>query len=29
MKHGFCTDRLARIESFLQDKYIGPGKLPC
>ncbi|MFZ9406345.1 MAG: serine hydrolase domain-containing protein [Burkholderiaceae bacterium] len=29
MKHGFCTDRLARIESFLQDKYIGTGKLPC
>jgi len=29
MKHGFCTDRLARIETFLQDKYIGPGKLPC
>jgi CubicO group peptidase (beta-lactamase class C family) len=29
MKHGFCTDRLARIEQFLNDKYIAPGKLPC
>lgn len=28
MKHGFCTDRLARIESFLQEKYIATGKLP-
>jgi CubicO group peptidase (beta-lactamase class C family) len=28
MKHGFCTDRLARIDQFLNDKYIGPGKLP-
>lgn len=28
MKHGFCTERLARIESFLQEKYVATGKLP-
>jgi CubicO group peptidase (beta-lactamase class C family) len=26
---GFSADRLARIDRFLQDKYVGPGKLPC
>lgn len=26
---GFSPDRLARIDRFLQEKYVGPGKLPC
>jgi CubicO group peptidase (beta-lactamase class C family) len=27
--HGFSKERLARIDRFLQDKYVGPGRLPC
>jgi CubicO group peptidase (beta-lactamase class C family) len=26
--HGMNAERLARIEAFLQDRYVGPGKLP-
>lgn len=26
---GMCSQRLARIDRFLQDRYITPGKLPC
>ncbi|MDP1631858.1 MAG: serine hydrolase domain-containing protein [Caulobacter sp.] len=26
---GLSSDRLARIAPFLEDRYIGPGKLPC
>jgi CubicO group peptidase (beta-lactamase class C family) len=26
---GFSGERLKRIERFLQEKYIGPGRLPC
>lgn len=26
---GMCSQRLARIDRFLADKYITPGKLPC
>jgi len=26
---GFSAERLARIDRFLQEKYVGPGKLPC
>jgi CubicO group peptidase (beta-lactamase class C family) len=26
---GFSADRLARIDRFLQEKYVGPGRLPC
>lgn len=26
---GFCPQRLARIDRFLQERYIAPGKLPC
>lgn len=26
---GFSTERLQRIDRFLQDKYVGPGRLPC
>jgi len=26
---GFSADRLAKIDRFLQEKYVGPGKLPC
>ncbi len=26
---GMCSQRLARIEAFLQERYIAPGKLPC
>ena len=26
---GFSTERLARIDRFIQDKYVGPGRLPC
>jgi len=26
---GFAPDRLARIDRFLQDKYVGAGRLPC
>jgi len=27
--HGFSEERLQRIDRFLQDKYVGPGRLPC
>ena len=27
--HGFSKDRLQRIDRLLQDKYVGPGRLPC
>ncbi len=26
---GMCSQRLARLDRFLADKYIAPGKLPC
>ena len=26
---GFSAERLARIDHFLQDKYVGPGRMPC
>ncbi|WP_374573916.1 serine hydrolase domain-containing protein [Phenylobacterium sp.] len=26
---GFSPDRLQRIERFLQDRYVGPGRIPC
>ena len=26
---GLCSQRLARIDRFLADRYIAPGKLPC
>ena len=26
---GLSSDRLQRIDAFIQDKYIAPGKLPC
>lgn len=26
---GMCSQRLARLDRFIHDKYIGPGKLPC
>ena len=26
---GLCSKRLARLDKFLADKYISPGKLPC
>lgn len=26
---GFSGERLARIDRFLQEKYIGPGRMPC
>jgi CubicO group peptidase (beta-lactamase class C family) len=26
---GFSTERLARIDRFLQEKYVGPGRMPC
>lgn len=28
-QHGFSKDRLQRIDRFLQDKYVGPGRMPC
>lgn len=28
-KLGFSSARLARIDRFLQEKYVGPGRLPC
>jgi CubicO group peptidase (beta-lactamase class C family) len=28
-KQGFSKERLKRIDRFLQDKYVGPGRLPC
>jgi CubicO group peptidase (beta-lactamase class C family) len=28
-KLGLSSERLGRIETFLQERYIGPGKLPC
>ena len=27
--HGFSKARLQRIDQFLQDKYVGPGRMPC
>ena len=27
--HGFSEARLARIDRFLQDKYVGAGRMPC
>jgi CubicO group peptidase (beta-lactamase class C family) len=27
--HGFSKARLERIDRFLADKYVGPGRLPC
>ena len=26
---GFSAERLAKIDRFLQEKYVGPGKIPC
>ena len=26
---GFSGERLARIDRFLQEKYVGPGRMPC
>ena len=26
---GMCSQRLARIDRFLAERYVGPGKLPC
>jgi CubicO group peptidase (beta-lactamase class C family) len=26
---GFSGERLTRIDRFLQDKYVGPGRMPC
>jgi CubicO group peptidase (beta-lactamase class C family) len=26
---GFSTERLARIDRLLQEKYVGPGRMPC
>jgi len=26
---GFSPERLAKIDRFLEDRYVGPGKLPC
>ena len=28
-QHGFSKDRLQRIDRFLQEKYVGPGRMPC
>ena len=28
-QQGFSRERLARIDRYLQEKYIGPGRLPC
>ncbi|MFN9927823.1 MAG: serine hydrolase domain-containing protein, partial [Phenylobacterium sp.] len=28
-KHGFSKERLARIDRFLADKYVTPGRMPC
>lgn len=28
-QHGFSKDRLQRIDRFLQEKYVGPGHMPC
>ena len=27
--HGFSKARLQRIDGFLQEKYVGPGRMPC
>ncbi|CAN7642944.1 serine hydrolase [Phenylobacterium sp. LjRoot225] len=27
--HGFSPERLTRIDRFLQDRYVGPGRMPC
>ncbi len=26
---GMCSKRLARIDRFLEERYVGPGRLPC
>src|SRR5258708_34196453 len=26
---GFSTERLGRIDRLLQEKYVGPGRMPC
>jgi hypothetical protein len=26
---GMCSKRLARLDRFLADRYVVPGKLPC
>jgi len=28
-QHGFSKERLQRIDRFLQEKYVGPGRMPC
>jgi CubicO group peptidase (beta-lactamase class C family) len=28
-QHGFSKERLLRIDRLLQDRYVGPGRLPC
>src|SRR5688500_5645116 len=28
-EHGFSQERLQRIDRFLQEKYVGPGRMPC
>ena len=28
-QHGFSKERLNRIDRFLADRYVGPGRLPC
>jgi CubicO group peptidase (beta-lactamase class C family) len=28
-RQGFSEDRLRRIDRFLQDRYVGPGRIPC
>ncbi len=28
-QHGFSKPRLERIDRFLQDRYVGPGRMPC
>jgi CubicO group peptidase (beta-lactamase class C family) len=28
-QHGFSKERLLRIDRFLQEKYVGPGRMPC
>jgi CubicO group peptidase (beta-lactamase class C family) len=27
--NGFSSERLTRIDRFLQDRYVGPGRIPC
>ena len=28
-EHGFSKERLARIDRFLDEKYVAAGRLPC